>query len=137
MNRCRTVVALHLDRVMSVGFDDRESCMVMDSRKDPATSQRIEPGVCIATGYIDAVHLFAFRFPFNGNSVGGIFRADSPRPRQELRSHLFQTNEADAAYRETVDDLRSKRRRQHSGHARWINVIVRENASINDPADGW
>ena len=84
-------------------FSHMKAGMMMDAGKQPSTNEGVELRRGVPPGNIDAFSIVAMPFPFHRDAVSCIFRRETEQGGQCPWADLFQADETDACYSQSMD----------------------------------
>src|SRR5205823_7275971 len=97
--------------------------------------ERVEPETGVTAANVDALADGAAVVPLDGGAVSRILGRNAEPRREEPRADVFQSDQANPNHADAADELGPKRSRQQRREDGGIDVVVDQNAAVDDPAD--
>src|SRR5262245_35353812 len=117
------------------GFFDRKPGVVVDSREEPAACQRVEPGIRVPPPDVNTLVHGAVNVPLDRCAMRAILGRDTEPRGEEGGPDLLQSDQTDPDHADAVHDFRPKGSRQQRCQDAGVNMIVDQDAPIDDSAN--
>jgi hypothetical protein len=120
-----------------IGFLNDESCPVVFSRKDAASSEPVDPGRRVSPGNVHAFACALFIIPRYSYAMGCVLTADTKRIRYVLRTNVFEPNQAHSSNSVSALKFGTKWRGQLTLNHQRIHSKIHQEPATDQASDIW